>query len=99
MGPHDPKHGRGGGEHEGGWQVDGWVRWLQGLRGNYERRMRTMCSILEEGKELVKSGRRKSIDGEWNVVDKIPLFDFIWPLGGMFVWLSLPSRYFMESWV
>ena len=86
MGPHDPKHGRGGGRGDRGWQVDGWVRWLQGLRGNYERRMRTMCSILEEGKVLVKSGRRKSIDNEWSVIDKANLFDFKWPLGGMFVW-------------
>ena len=86
MGPHDPKHGRGGGKSDEGWQVDGWVRWLQGLRGNYERRMQTMCSIFEEGKELVRSGRRKSIDSDWSVVDKVTLFDFIWPLGGMFVW-------------
>lgn len=90
MGPHDPKHGRGGGKSDEGWQVDGWVRWLQGLRGNYERRMQTMCSIFEEGKELVRSGRRKSIDNEWSVVDKVPLFDFRWPLGGMFVW-SVPQ--------
>ena len=86
MGPHDPKHGRSGGKSNGGWQVDGWVRWLQGLRGNYERRMRTMCSVLEDGKELVKSGRRRSIDNEWSVIEKVTLFDFKWPLGGMFVW-------------
>ena len=86
MGPHDPKHGRGGGESNGGWQMDGWVRWLQGLRGSYERRMQTMCSILDEGKELVKSGRRRSIDNEWSVIEKVTLFGFTWPLGGMFVW-------------
>lgn len=90
MGPHDPKHGLGRGRSDGGWQVDGWVRWLQGLRGNYERRMRTMCSILEEGKDLVKSGRRKGIDNEWSVVEKVTLFDFTWPLGGMFVWCVRP---------
>ena len=89
IGPHDPKHGRGGEESGGGWQVDGWVRWLEGLRGNYERRMQTMCSILEDGKELVKSGTVKSLDDEWSVVDKVPLYDFIWPLGGMFVWVHM----------
>ena len=89
MGPHDPRHGRGGGKSDGGWQMDGWVRWLEGLRGVYERRMQTMCSIFEEGKDLVKSGRHKSIDNEWNVIDKVSLFDFVWPLGGMFVW-SVP---------
>ena len=86
MGPHDSKHDHKGRKNTGGWQMDGWIRWLQGLRGNYERRMRLMCSILDEGKELVKSGRRKSVENEWSVVDKIPLFDFTWPLGGMFVW-------------
>lgn len=89
IGPHDPKHGRGGGKSDGGWQVDGFVRWLEGLRGNYERRMQSMCSILDEGKHLVKAGRRKSIDNEWSVVEKVPLYDFIWPLGGMFVWIQM----------
>ena len=89
MGPHDPKRGRGGGKSHDGWQVDGWVRWLQGLRGNYERRMQTMCSILEEGKELIDFGRCISLENEWSVVNKVTLFDFIWPLGGMFVW-SVP---------
>jgi len=65
------------------------VRWLEGLRGNYERRMQTMCTILDEGKELVKSGRRKSIPDEWSIVDKIPLYDFTWPLGGMFIWIHM----------
>lgn len=89
IGPHDPKHRRGGEESAGGWQVDGWVRWLEGLRGSYERRMQTMCSILEDGKELVKSGTVKGLDDEWSVVDKVPLYDFIWPLGGMFVWVHI----------
>ena len=86
MGSDDLKHGHAGGKSNRGWQIDGWVRWLQGLRGNYERRMQTMCSVLEEGKELVKSGRRKSINNEWSVIEKITLFGFAWPLGGMFVW-------------
>ena len=88
LGPHDPKHDRGDGKSEKGWQMDGWIRWLEGLRGSYERRMRIMCLVFEESKELVKSGSRKSIDidNEWSVVDKVTLFNFMWPLGGMFVW-------------
>ena len=90
MGPQsDNDGGRGGASDGSGWQVDGWVRWLEGLRGNYERRMQTMCSILEDGKHLVKSGRRPSIDSEWSVVEKALMYDFIWPLGGMFVWVKL----------
>lgn len=89
IGPHD-KHGRGGGKTDSGWQMDGWVRWLEGLRGQYERRMRTMCGILEEGKEIVKSGRysKGDMDG-WSVVEKIQIYDFVWPRGGMFVWVRL----------
>ena len=88
IGPHD-KHEKGGGKDNGGWHTDGWVRWLEGLRGNYERRMQTMCGILEKGKELVKSGRFESLHDEWSVVEKVSLYDFIWPLGGMFVWVHM----------
>lgn len=90
MGPQSPTDGGRGGSKDGdGWQMDGWVRWLEGLRGNYERRMQTMCSILEEGKAYVKSGRRQSISSEWGVVEKALMYDFVWPLGGMFVWVKL----------
>ncbi|KAL9125130.1 MAG: hypothetical protein Q9217_005619 [Psora testacea] len=93
MGPQN-KNGKGGSKDEKGWQTDGWVRWLEGLRGNYERRMNTMCFILEEGKEIVKAGRRKSLsaergEDEWSVIEKTQLYDFAWPRGGMFIWLHL----------
>jgi DNA-binding transcriptional MocR family regulator len=91
MGPQsrdDP--GKGGAADGSGWKVDGWVRWLEGLRGNYERRMIEMCDALDDGKHLVKSGRRKSLvdeDNEWAVVEKTKIYDFVRPLGGMFVWV------------
>ncbi|KAL8954301.1 MAG: hypothetical protein Q9183_007212, partial [Haloplaca sp. 2 TL-2023] len=88
MGPQN-RNGRGGGKDDQGWQTDGWVRWLEGLRGNYERRMQTMCTIFEEGKHLVKTGRRRSMTDEWSVVDTVPMFDFQWPLGGMFIWVQM----------
>ncbi|KAJ4377489.1 hypothetical protein N0V83_000314 [Neocucurbitaria cava] len=91
MGPQGTKDpGRGGSADGGGWKVDGWVRWLEGLRGNYERRMQTMCDALETGKEVVKAGRRKSLgdeDDEWAVVEKTQIYSFVRPLGGMFVWV------------
>jgi len=90
MGPQSSSDGGRGGAKDGqGWQVAGWVRWLEGLRGNYERRMNTMCNNLEDGKHLVKSGRRNSMSEEWSVVDKVQMYDFIWPLGGMFVWIKV----------
>jgi DNA-binding transcriptional MocR family regulator len=94
MGPQDSSDGgRGGSKNGSGWDVGGWVRWLEGLRGSYERRMQTMCSVLEKGKYYVKTGRRPSIDGdEWSVVEKTLMYDFIWPLGGMFIWVKLNLR-------
>ncbi|KXS93544.1 hypothetical protein AC578_10809 [Pseudocercospora eumusae] len=82
-----------------GWKLQGWVRWLEGLRGNYERRMNSMCRILDSGKYLVKSGRRPSLLGEedaenedadeWSVIEKTQLYSFHWPVGGMFLWLQV----------
>jgi len=85
--------GRGGAADGSGWNVDGWVRWLEGLRGNYERRMQIMCDVLDAGKQLVKAGRRRSLtqvaddEDEWAVVEKTNIFTFVRPLGGMFVWV------------
>ena len=99
-------------QQQKGWKVDGWVRWLEGLRGNYERRMQTMCHILDEGKYLVKTGRRPSLEGhladlnlsstngaddpdadadsEWRMITRSsPLYTFLWPRGGMFIWLQM----------
>ncbi|KAK9769074.1 putative Aromatic amino acid aminotransferase [Seiridium cardinale] len=73
-----------------GWQVDGWVRWLAGLRGMYERRMNRMCSILEEGAyQLKQSTPVKGTDADWGVITKTQLYDFAWPRGGMFLWLHM----------
>ncbi|KAF2733397.1 PLP-dependent transferase [Polyplosphaeria fusca] len=94
MGPQGSSDdGRGGAADGSGWNVAGWVRWVEGIRGNYERRMNAMCNVLKEGKYLVKSGRRNSLgevadeQDEWAVVEKTPIFDFTTPLGGMFVWV------------
>lgn len=91
--------GKGPGKDGEGWHAEGWVRWLEGLRGNYERRMNKMCSILDSGSELVKSGRRNSLtedlaaaaldDDEWAVVEKTQMYSFDWPVGGMFVWVKM----------
>jgi len=97
--------GRGGAKDGTGWKMDGWVRWLEGLRGEYERRMNTMCDILDAGKELIKQGRRNSLtkltrelvvselsagtegNEDWAVVEKTTIFNFVRPLGGMFIWV------------
>lgn len=76
------------------WSVDGWVRWLEGLRGSYERRMRDMCATLENGKCVAIDGapaRRAASEDldSWSVISKVPMYEFDWPVAGMFVWLKL----------
>ncbi|KAB8274246.1 pyridoxal phosphate-dependent transferase [Aspergillus minisclerotigenes] len=72
------------------WQMDGWVRWLEGLRGGYERCMQDMCSTLEEGRYIIASeAGLESSEESWEVVDKVQMYDFTWPTGGMFVWIKL----------
>ncbi|ETN43992.1 uncharacterized protein HMPREF1541_10857 [Cyphellophora europaea CBS 101466] len=76
--------GRGGSKDGSGWKVDGWVRWLEGLRGNYERRMQVMSTILEDGRFLLQHATNSE---GFEVVSKTQLFDFAYPMGGMFLWL------------
>jgi DNA-binding transcriptional MocR family regulator len=91
MGPQSKDDGGRGGQKDGeGWKVDGWVRWLEGLRGMYERRMNRMCRILEEGRFHLKQQRfTKEEESEWAVVSKVKLYDFEWPRAGMFVWVKM----------
>lgn len=69
-----------------GWSTSGWVRWLAGLRGTYERRMTRMCTILDSNKDGIRSlsSGRDSV-----MVFKSPLFSFSWPRGGMFAWVKV----------
>jgi DNA-binding transcriptional MocR family regulator len=73
-----------------GWKTEGWVRWLAGLRGVYERRMNRMCSHLEEGRFLVKQATPiKSAEADWAVISKTKMYSFDWPRAGMFVWVHM----------
>jgi DNA-binding transcriptional MocR family regulator len=60
-----------------GWGLDGWIRWLEGLRSTYERRMVRMATVLEENRFL------ESETGQ------IKMYDFQWPMGGMFLWVEV----------
>lgn len=93
MGPSETADdpGKGGSKDGLGWKADGWVRWLEGLRGNYERRMQVMSSILEDGKYLIKDTKYPSFedidDLEYETVSKTQMYDFDYPMAGMFLWL------------
>ena len=69
-----------------GWSTSGWVRWLEGLRGAYERRMTRMCTILDAGKDAVCD---VTAGPDSVVVFKAPRLFFDWPRGGMFVWVKV----------
>ena len=77
--------GKGGSKDGSGWKVNGWVRWLEGLRGNYERRMQLMASTLEDGRYLVR--QTPTTEG-FEEVSKVQIYDFTYPMGGMFLWLK-----------
>ena len=90
------KGGKGGLPAGTGWKAAGWIRWLEGLRGNYERRKNKMCDILSANDTLVKSGRRGSLaaavdddEEEWSVIEKTRILSFTNPVGGMFLWLHI----------
>jgi DNA-binding transcriptional MocR family regulator len=79
-----------------GWDTSGWVRWLEGLRGSYERRMARMCRTLDAGATLLTTSPLSSpspspSSDEWTpeLVHKTPLYTFRWPRGGMFIWLRM----------
>lgn len=77
-----------------GWQVGGWVRWLEGLRGAYEDRMNRVCRILDQGTYQLKQGTpivpdAHPLDTDWGVITKTKLFEFDWPRGGMFIWMRV----------
>ncbi|KAK5988274.1 Aromatic amino acid aminotransferase C56E4.03 [Cladobotryum mycophilum] len=61
-----------------GWKFDGWVRWLEAVRGRYESRMNRMCTILEEGRFRVTPNASPT-----------PIYTFSWPRGGMSVWIRV----------
>ena len=69
-----------------GWSTEGWVRWLAGLRGAYERRMTRMCTILDAGKDGV---RDVCMGRDSVMVFKAPRLYFDWPRGGMFAWVKV----------
>lgn len=79
------------------WKADGWIRWIEGLRGNYERRMGLMSKILHEGRFALSSTTRhrssaaqdEDNDDAWSLVSKKEITSFIRPVGGMFLWLRV----------
>ncbi|CZR65785.1 related to aromatic amino acid aminotransferase 1 [Phialocephala subalpina] len=60
-----------------GWGLQGWVKWLEGLRSVNERRMIMMATIFEENRFLTTG------------TGCTEMFTFNWPMGGMFLWMKV----------
>lgn len=79
-----------------GWGLHGWVHWLEELRNQYQRRMTTMAKVFEQGRFTQQ---------------KVEMFSFNWPMGGMFIWLKIhvdthplasvvaPKRLMLALWI
>ncbi|KAI6630049.1 hypothetical protein MCOR07_000569 [Pyricularia oryzae] len=65
-----------------------WVGWLQGLRSAYRRRMVKMATVLERGKHVATASTTNG-GGEDN---KVAMFNFRWPMGGMFLWVEIKIK-------
>lgn len=76
-----------------GWTLDGWIDWLEGLRDAYQRRVHEMCTILEEGRNVAIDGHLGLIVttglDSWSVINKVPMYEFDWPMAGMFIWIRI----------
>ncbi|KAI6440453.1 hypothetical protein MCOR15_011810, partial [Pyricularia oryzae] len=70
------------------WGFQSWVGWLQGLRSAYRRRMVKMATVLERGKHVATASTTNG-GGEDN---KVAMFHFRWPMGGMFLWVEVKIK-------
>lgn len=59
------------------WGMDGWARWLEKLQHNYRKRMVTMATIFQEGRQTQTAS------------GPVEMFSFNWPMGGMFLWVKV----------
>jgi DNA-binding transcriptional MocR family regulator len=77
----------------GNWGMDGWVKWLEGLRDAYEERMEGMCAELENGRTVIETRDTRDITDDYDdaavEIRKHVLFSFVKPDGGMFVWVRV----------
>jgi aromatic amino acid aminotransferase I len=82
------------------WGTFGYVEWLSNLRGQYFRRRNWMCDALAAN-FLMKAASACKVNGAEGLVafekedreGKRPLFSFVPPTGGMFIW----ARFYFAS--
>lgn len=75
------------------WGTSGYLQWLAQLRNQYRARRDWLCNSIADSflLESAKSSRESPADAEGLVAfhsttRKVPIFSFVPPTGGMFVW-------------
>lgn len=81
------------------WGQDGYIRWLQSIRIQYQQRRDWMVAAFAKEFELLPAGECADIPGAQGVVavlkspnetkKAVPVFSFVPPTGGMFIWAKL----------
>jgi len=80
------------------WGIDGYVQWLSTLKTQYQARRNWICDAFTENFDVQPADSSKLPGSEGLVaysrgVKSIPLFSFVPPTGGMFIWARF---YFSE---
>lgn len=82
------------------WGTSGYLQWLAQLRNQYRARRDWLCNSIADNflLESAKSARGSPADAEGLVAfhsasRKVPIFSFVPPTGGMFVW----ARFYLAS--
>lgn len=83
------------------WKHDGFLRWLQHIRIQYQQRCDWMVAAFHRHFDLVPAGEFPELkaDGVVAVMEtedktnRVPIFSFVPPTGGMFIW----SKFYLSS--
>ncbi|PYH79469.1 PLP-dependent transferase [Aspergillus uvarum CBS 121591] len=72
------------------WGLDGYQTWLQSLRDEYQARRDWMIRAFQHEFTLVSGSQHSELDVADStlvaVLDAVPIFSFVPPTGGMFIW-------------
>lgn len=76
------------------WTTSGYITWLQNLRLEYQKRRDWMINAMRKSFSLVPASKFPELHAEGLVASiesldgskRIPIFSFIPPTGGMFIW-------------
>ncbi|PVH89495.1 PLP-dependent transferase [Cadophora sp. DSE1049] len=78
------------------WGVQGFVRWIEGLRASYLQKRDVLCEALAEGRDLIVHNRSKRKrhseehnEHHHNHKTKIRMYEFEVPAAGFLLWVQI----------